>query len=348
MRGERDAFAELVTRHWAMAVALATRVLGSAELGKDAAQEATIAAMNGLEQLRSPERFGAWFCGITLNLARRWLRQERAEAQAFPVEQASHEPGPAELAELSELAAAVRTAVAQLADGQRDAVMLFYLQGLTHREVAAELGISVGAVKARLHQGRAALTPALTPLVAPPKETVMPATVSGPAWADVFVAEVRRNDADTPARRSHVMVLAEHSGPRRLPIWIGPPEAIALALNLESQETPRPQTYQMARSLLEASGALVAEVRITRLTEETFYAAIIIDGPAGRQEVDARPSDAVNLALATGAPIRVDSALLDDPGAAGRREWRDYPTGTTEVARHAIELMHQPRGGACP
>ena len=75
--GAREPFAELVTRHWETAVALATRVLGSAELARDAAQEATVSAMTGLDRLRSPERFGAWFCGIALNVARRWLRQLR-------------------------------------------------------------------------------------------------------------------------------------------------------------------------------------------------------------------------------------------------------------------------------
>src|SRR5258708_31757866 len=139
LRGDRDAFAELVTRHWPTAVALGARVLGSADVGKEAAQEATITAMSGLDQLRSADRFGAWFCGITLNVSRRWLRHMRAELPARLPDQPSAEPGPQELAELAELTAAVRAAVAQLADGQREAVLLFYLQGLTHREVAAEL-----------------------------------------------------------------------------------------------------------------------------------------------------------------------------------------------------------------
>jgi RNA polymerase sigma factor (sigma-70 family) len=349
LRGEKDAFAALIIRHQPTAVALATRVLGSADLGRDAVQEATVAAMSGLDQLRSADRFGAWFCGITLNVARRWLRQLRAELRARLPDQASAEPGPQELAELAELTAAVRAAVAQLAAGQREAVLLFYLQGLTHREVAAELGISVGAVKARLHQARAALTPPLTAFAAPSKETVMTASASAPAWADVFVAEVRVYEADDEAaesaRHRHVMVLAEQNGDRRLPIWIGPAEAIALALSLEAQETPRPLTYQMARGLLEASGAKVAEVRITRLVDGTFYAAVMVDGPAGRQEVDARPSDAVNLALVTGAAIRADSALLDDPGATGRPGWRDLPIRTADLARQATEQM-QARAGA--
>jgi RNA polymerase sigma factor (sigma-70 family) len=342
LRGDKDAFAELIGRHWPTAVSLATRVLGSAELGHDAAQEATIAAMSGLDQLRTADRFGAWFCGITLNVARRLLRQMRAERWARLPDHVSAEPGPQALAELAELTAAVRDAVAQLAAGQREAVMLFYLQGLTHREVAAELGISVGAVKARLHQARSSLTPPLRPFAPPPpRETVMTAPVSGPAWTDVFVAEIRRNETDDIASQRYVMILAEQNGDRRLPMWIGPAEGMALALSLESQETPRPLTHQMAGRLVEASGGHVTEVRITRLTDATYYAAIMIDGSAGRQEVDARPSDAVNLALVTGAAIRADSSLLDNPGDNGQPEWPDYPLGTTEVARQAKELIER-------
>ena len=169
----------------------------------------------------------------------------------------------------------------------------------------------------------------------------MTTPTTSPAWADIVVAEVRRSADPDPVHQAHVMVLAERDGSRQLPIWIGPAEAIALALTLESQETPRPLTYQMAGRLLHASGARVSEVRITRLTGEAFYAAVIIDGPAGRQEVDARPSDAVNLALVTAAPIRADTALLDNPEATGRSEWQAYPTSTTEVARQAVERQEE-------
>ena len=261
----------------------------------------------------------------------------------------SHEPGPDERAELADLAATVRAAVAQLAEGQRDAVFLFYLQGLTHREVAAELAISVGAVKARLHQARAALTPALVPLASGPalasgqavpatrsKEHVMTTTAGGPAWAEVSVTDIRSSDDSNPMNRTHVMVLTERDGPRRLPIWVGPVEATVLALSLQAVEMPRPMTYQMAASLLEASGSQVSEVRITRLAGEVFYAVVVVDGPAGQREIDARPSDAVNLALVAGAPILADGALLDDPRAVRRDEWQDLPSGTAALAAEAV------------
>jgi len=351
--GDKDAFAALVTRHWATAVALAARVLGTPDLARDAAQEAAVAALVSLDQLRAPARFGAWFCGITLNVARRWARQLRTERPAVigdqATDRASHEPGPDERAELAELAATVRAAVAQLADGQRDAVLLFYLQGLTHREVAAELAISVGAVKARLHQARAALTPALVPLasaspvlVTHTKEPAMTTTAGGPVWAEVSVTDIKSSDDSNPLNRHHVIVLTERDGSRRLPIWVGPAEATVLALSLQAVEMPRPMTYQMTAGLLEAAGSRVSEVRITRLSGEVFYAVVVVDGPAGQREVDARPSDAVNLALVAGAPILADGALLDDPRAFRREEeWRDLPSGTAALAAEAVERVRR-------
>ena len=157
--GSKDALAELLRRHWGTAVLLAGRVLGSPDLARDAAQEAAVAAMTDLERLRSPDRFGAWFCGIALNVSRRWRRQLQAEVPGLGPDLASVSADPAEAAETADTAARVRGAIAALADGQRGAVRLFYLQGLSHREVAAELGISTAAVKARLHQARAALAP---------------------------------------------------------------------------------------------------------------------------------------------------------------------------------------------
>lgn len=342
LAGRKDAFAELVTRHWSMAASVAVRLLGPGDLANDAVQEASIAAMTGLGRLRAPDRFGAWFCGITLNVARRWRRQLRTEIPALLPDQASQAPGPAERAEAAELACAVRAAVAQLADGQRQAVMLFYLQGLTHREVAAELAISPNAVKARLHQARRALVPNLTSLIDDQKEYPMTES-TGPAWIDVDVTEIRRGAADDPARPVHVMVLAERHGDRRLPIWIGPAEAAALALTLESAESPRPLTYQLAGQLLDAAGSRLVEARITRLTEKIFYATIVIDSPVGRREVDARPSDAVNLALVAEAPLRVDSALLAGQAQSpDHRHWQDYPAATAEIAAEAQQYSQFP------
>ncbi len=336
LAGDQDAFAVLATRHRPMVLALVSKMLSGAGLAADAVSEATVAALVSLDRLRSAERFGAWYGGIALNVARRWLRELGAAGAAGPLPEARPDsgPGPDEQAEAAVLASRVRRAVAALAPGH------FYWQGLTHAEAATELGISPGAVKARLHQARAALTGELTPLMEDDKKEVRPmaATAAAAAWIDVLVAEVRRADGDDPASRQHVIVLRERSGSRELPIWAGSAEAIALACTLEAVESPRPMTYQLTASLLRAADAPVAEVRITRIVDGVFYAAVAVQAATGRVEVDARPSDALNLALVAGCPIRVDAAIMNDVDATGEPgRWQALPTGASDLAAEVRE-----------
>jgi hypothetical protein len=112
-------------------------------------------------------------------------------------------------------------------------------------------------------------------------------------------------------------------------------------------------TYQRASSLVAASGAEVSEVRITRLVEATYYAVVVMTGPGGSTEVDARPSDALNLALVTDGPICVDSQILDDPAAAAYGAWEGYQTGAAELVsevqrswEEASALARECRGSA--
>ena len=126
---------------------------GDPGLAEDAAQEAVLVAMVSLDRLERPERFGAWLGGIGLNVCRRWRRDQAREAwslAALTGGRAGPDPvpdEPAERAEAAEAARRVRRAVGRLPAGQRAAVVLFYLVGMAHREVAAALGIGVGTVK---------------------------------------------------------------------------------------------------------------------------------------------------------------------------------------------------------
>jgi RNA polymerase sigma factor (sigma-70 family) len=352
--GDKESLGRLVQRHWQTAVFLAARVLGSQELASDAVQEASIAAMTGLDRLRSPDRFGAWFCGITLHVARRWAGQLRSEVLGAATDRACTLPGPAEAVERADLAARVRAAIALLANGQAQAVRLFYLQGLSHREVAAELGISPGAVKTRLHQARAALAPRLADIAQDTESTAQEGTermamaqadtAQAPNWVDVEVTEIRRASSDDEHGK-HIMIISETDGSRRLPIWIGPAEAVALAMTLESTETPRPLTYKLAASLVTAADAEIAEIRITRLQPPVFYASVLVNSAAGAHEVDARPSDAVTLALTAGAPIRVDSALFETGQLADQVERiAAWPVITADLAVTHLRWINEVLG----
>jgi bifunctional DNase/RNase len=136
----------------------------------------------------------------------------------------------------------------------------------------------------------------------------MPA-VTQQGFIEMQVRDVRKAP-DTPPD-CYVVLLEEREGERRLAIWIGREQAIGLAVRLEGVELFRPETYAMAANAIGALGGQVRVVRIDRLGEGTFYATVVLDGPQGTAEVDARPSDALNLALISRAPIQVDRAIVD-------------------------------------
>jgi len=354
--GDKEALAALLARHRGMLVALCRRALGDDGLAEDAAQEAALQAMLGLDRLRRPERFGAWLGGIGLNVCRRWQRERVREGwslAALTGGRSVPDGTPAEAAEAADAARRVRRAVGRLPAGQRAAVALFYLAGLAHREVAAALGIGIGAVKTRLYKGRAALR---DELAAWWKEDGMAAgTATGPVA--MRVTEVRRQPASGDHPEKTAILLDEEAGERRLCIWVGEFEATQIAFALEGTELPRPMAYQFMSALLEAAGARLAEARVTRLDDGTFYAVAVVDGPGGRREIDARPSDALNLALLTGSPIQVDPEVLEavrtDRGAELAGEAAAYPDGTAAIvaeaqAQHAAVLAEyrRRRGGA--
>ncbi len=113
---------------------------------------------------------------------------------------------------------------------------------------------------------------------------------------------------------AYALVLGEIEGNRRLPIIIGAFEAQAIALELEKIQPPRPMTHDLLRDAFEAVGGEVLDVVIDELREGTFFAKIryIHDGDEG--QLDARPSDAVALAVRVDAPIYVAPGVLDEAG----------------------------------
>lgn len=353
--GNKEALATLLTRHWSLLRALCRRSLADPLLAEEAAQEAALQAMLALDHLRQPARFGAWLGGIGLNVCRRWRRRQALAEWSWEEwhggwqgpEPLDWPADPAELVEAADLRAAVRRAVAALPPGQRAAVLLFYLDGLTQAETAALLGVEVGAVKTRLHKARRTLRRSLADLW---KETTMTGITTTQPVA-VRVADVRRRPASGDEPQHSVIVLEEIGGERRLPIWVGLPESDGLALFLERVPTPRPLWPALAASLLQAAGGRLREVRISRLVNTVFYAVAVVEGPGGSVEIDARPSDALALALTVGVPIGVEPAVFvaADASRAAAAEYvfpeRWYGEGTrgaADIAAAALARWHQP------
>ena len=114
-----------------------------------------------------------------------------------------------------------------------------------------------------------------------------------------------------PVTNVPIVVLKDKDGDRVLPIWVGVFEANAIALQIENIATPRPMTHDLLRNVIADLDGRVDRVVISDLKENTFYAMIHLKTPSGPVAIDARPSDAIALALRTRAPILVDEKVID-------------------------------------
>ena len=113
-----------------------------------------------------------------------------------------------------------------------------------------------------------------------------------------------------PITRMPVVILKDAANGAVLPIWVGVYEANAIALEIEKVQTPRPMTHDLLRNMLFGLDASVSKIVVTELKDDTFYAKIALERNGSQFTIDARPSDALALALRTDAPIFVEEEIL--------------------------------------
>ncbi len=137
-----------------------------------------------------------------------------------------------------------------------------------------------------------------------------------------------------PVTNMPILVLRDEAGERTLPIWIGMFEAHAVAMQLENSSATRPMTHDLINHLIAALGGTVTEVHITDVRDGTFYAMIYLAANGDLMAVDARPSDALALALRTRAPVFVAEHVLADAKPL------ETPTAQdTERLQHWLESL---------
>jgi bifunctional DNase/RNase len=111
-----------------------------------------------------------------------------------------------------------------------------------------------------------------------------------------------------------VVILKEKSSDRYLPIWIGPAEADAIAVQLQDVSVARPLTHDLLRSVIDQLGGQVTYIVVNDLSNDTYYARIVLDVNGGSLEIDSRPSDAIALAVRAKVPIFADESVLTKAG----------------------------------
>ena len=110
------------------------------------------------------------------------------------------------------------------------------------------------------------------------------------------------------------MILRVKDSDRYLPIWIGPTEDDAIALKLQDVSVPRPLTHDLLRSIIATLGATVNHVIVSDLSNDTFYAKVVLQHNGTTMEVDSRPSDAIALAVRAQATIYAEDSVVEKAG----------------------------------
>ena len=113
-----------------------------------------------------------------------------------------------------------------------------------------------------------------------------------------------------PITNMPIIILRDEDGQRVLPIWVGVFEANAIALQIENVQTPRPMTHDLLKNVIDDLRGHVERIVVCELKENTFYARIHMSANGRAFEVDARPSDAIALALRTRSPIFVEEDVI--------------------------------------
>ena len=241
---------------------------------------------------------------------------------------------PQSVAEERELRHTVFQAVQNLPPGERAAAQLFYYEQLTLREVAAVLQVPVATVKGRLHRARKNIREQVSPqygVVFPPEQRRR-------RMKKVTIDSVREH----PETKQYIVVLQDEDN-KQLCIWIGQSEAYTIAGGLNEVEPLRTLSAQLMLNMLQATKSELVEVRIETLKDEIFYATIKIRSGKETQEIDARPSDALALAVLAKCPTYAAEEVIEKatgfpPGKIER------PISTfTVIDREAILKVQEER-----
>lgn len=139
--------------------------------------------------------------------------------------------------------------------------------------------------------------------------------------------------------QDRMVVLKEIDSDRYLPIWIGPFEADAITIQLQGVQVARPLTHDLLKNFITTVGVRVSHILVNDLRNNTFFAQITIDHNGKELKIDARPSDAIALAVRVGAPIFVAEQVMDQAAITPEEELGEGEQVTTREEKEDLDVF---------
>ena len=316
LTGDVHAFGLLIEKYKdAVYGAILSRIKNFAD-ADDIAQETFLKAYRSLRQLKNPSKFGNWLYSIALNTCTDWMRKLK-ERPISPLESNHEDSGlidpsqsPERDYEEEQIRAFVLNAISSLSDVNREAITLYYINGYSQDDISEFLDVPLGTVKRRLHDAREQLKKEVIQMV----EDTLKGEKPGDEFTRKVMEEIKTISMFVgvdPTVDPSIVLLTDDKG-RSMPIWIGHPEAAAINIGLEDKKPPRPMTHDLFINTLCKFGIGISKVVVNDNREGTFYATITFERYGVKEEIDARPSDAIALAVRVKAPIFASENVLQE------------------------------------
>ena len=319
--GDKLAYHSLFNHYYKFCLAKASGIVGDYEVSKDLVQESFIYAYFKLGSLRDKNLFKLWLGGIVSNVCQNYIRvkaRKSASLQAYVYQNQASED-----TEDVRIISIISTALKTLDNSFSSIIDAFYYQGKSIPEISAEFGITPSLVKVRLHRARKELKDIL---IANPEITnYQPTYKKRKTMKKVNIIELLPSQTD---KAKWTLLLLEEESNQVLPIIIGAELAATIAANMKGVVLPRPLTHNLFVEILNTNGLLPEGVYISDIKNGIYIATLKVKTSNGIKEYDARPSDAINIAVLTGCPIFVSQAILHSAGIAVPEKYH---------SRHSLE-----------
>lgn len=309
--GDKAAFGLLIERYTPLVNRAVARLVDDPHLAHELTQESLLAAYLSLDRLRDPASFKGWLYGLTLNVCRNYLRQQKmatvsldrllAEGQEELFADPRPAPGSQPWVEEMTAQQSVAGAVARLSPDHRAVASLFYFEHFSLSEIASKLEISLAAVKSRLHKARLQLKPLLLPFyreIELENERI------------ASMVELKLGDV-LQQNNYNLVILLDEADSRVLPVWVGYWEGQGIAAQLKNQKTAQPMTFNLIDRLLQATGHNLNRVILESFKGSTIYGLLEIGSGPATERVEAQPQDALALASYTGCPVFATAEVMN-------------------------------------
>lgn len=317
--GDDEAFGLLIRRYQATAHALALRLVRHSAIAQELVQEALLQAYLSLTHLRDSARFKGWLCGIVANECRNYHRNLKPFTCSLDalVSTPSDEGligaqlvlDPQDIVEQHEAQQEVLAALGKLSARNRQAALLFYYQQLSLQEIATSLGISLVAVKSRLHKGRNELRDLLgaAGMGSGRHASVSPLTGKEQSMIKLHIVKVVVHE---PISFSMILLFDEGRH-KALPVWLDGRAGEEIKAGFYKETIRGIFTFGFVAELLQVIGGNLVEVRLEQVAEMS-YGVVVVRRGKKTQELKARVSDVLALAAHTDCPIYATAQVMQE------------------------------------